>query len=784
MIQHLELLSPAGNRDAMLAAISAGADAVYFGASAFSARAGAGFDDEALKEAIRLLHLYQKKAYITVNTLIKPNELPGIDKLFERLLALKADAVIVQDLGVLRVLRQSFPELCVHASTQMSVHNAQGAEFLLSQGVSRVVLARECSLLEIQEIAKTGIEVEVFVHGALCVSVSGQCLFSSQIGGRSGNRGRCAQPCRLPYTYKDSQGALLSMRDLNTLEQIPALLDAGVTSLKIEGRLKRPEYVGIVTSAYRDAIDAIDAPKDQSFDFSKAQEDLQQIFSRGFTPGHAFGSEDAGLLRTTRAAHEGILLGKIIKLQARDGFFLAETLVDTDLHDGDSLQIRGTAKEQDILYSGPMVPAHQTAVLRLRTAAGVGDTAHRLADEHQLRQARENAQLLPRIPVDMHLLLSPGHPTSLSLSSRGVTVQVQGDTSDEAVNQPLTKENALPRLAKTGGTPFTLENLAFHSNTPAFLSAASLNDLRRKGLMALENALMDAHMHSASSSVKPSTRNLTTHPADARQSNTLYALVHPGFDREHFKRAGVERFIIAPFDFRAGKLTEQLGHCQPEDLLLLPRQIGTNALKHLFQQFTATGCQIMVDNIGQLPLPHQHSFYVYEGIPAWNKEALSFLEENGARGLVLSRELSQVEIQALSESPLELILPVYGRAAIMHLNHCPERLRLGMSSNRAACTLCDQGRGVMGAFLTDRKGCHYPLWPNHMPEGCVIGLYYHEALHLSDLAEKKMSHLIDLRLLAQDDAVAVIEHYSDLKKGKSPSDIGSVNPGRYLKGVM
>lgn len=219
-----EILAPAGSMEALRAALAAGADAVYLGASLFGARVNAGFDDQALQAAVNLAHLHGRRIYVTVNTLLKQNELQDVRRLLRRLVELRVDALIVQDLGLTRLIKAEFPGLCVHGSTQMSVHNAFGARVLQDLGISRVVLARECSLTDIRAVADTGIETEIFVHGAMCVSVSGQCLLSSQIGGRSGNRGRCAQPCRLQYTYKQHTGALLSMRDMNTLEHIPTLL--------------------------------------------------------------------------------------------------------------------------------------------------------------------------------------------------------------------------------------------------------------------------------------------------------------------------------------------------------------------------------------------------------------------------------------------------------------------------------------------------------------------------------------------------------------------------------
>ena len=260
-MKKVELLSPAGNFKALKGAIHAGADAVYLGGERYGARAYAdNFTEEEIIRGIHLAHVFGRKIYLTVNTLVKEKEL---DFLYDFLLPFYEaglDGVIVQDLGVFRFIKAHFPGLLLHASTQMTVTGWRGTEFLQKEGISRIVPARELSLNEIVEIKKrTGVEIEAFIHGAMCYAYSGQCLFSSILGGRSGNRGRCAQPCRLPYHIGVNRGQKesypLSMRDMCTLELLPELIEAGIDSFKIEGRMKRPEYTAGVTAIYRKYID-------------------------------------------------------------------------------------------------------------------------------------------------------------------------------------------------------------------------------------------------------------------------------------------------------------------------------------------------------------------------------------------------------------------------------------------------------------------------------------------------------------------------------------------------
>ena len=312
----IELLSPVGSFESLIAAVQNGCNAVYLGGKSFSARASAAnFDEEELKRAVDYAHLRNVNVYVTVNTILDSKEVNDALKYISYLYDIDVDGIIIQDLGLAESIHEVFPDLPLHGSTQMTINNLDGAKLLEKIGFSRAVLARETPIEEIEKITKnTELEIEVFAHGALCVSFSGQCLMSSMIGGRSGNRGRCAQPCRKAYDIVGQNGDVvkstdtkyyLSPRDLNTLDNIDRLIDAGVHSLKIEGRMKRPEYVATVTSAYRSAID-----KNLN---SKQKEDVEQIFNRGFTQGLTFGEFGKDYINTERPNNRGIALGKVLK---------------------------------------------------------------------------------------------------------------------------------------------------------------------------------------------------------------------------------------------------------------------------------------------------------------------------------------------------------------------------------------------------------------------------------------------------------------------------------------
>jgi putative protease len=326
----IELLAPAGSFEALEAAVNAGADAIYLGGNAFGARAYANnFDNEEMRKAVRFAHLHGVQIFVTVNTLVDDEEFAALADYLLFLDSIKIDGIIVQDMGVINVAKKLVPHLPLHASTQMTITNLEGVRFAAAQGMTRAVLARELSLEDIKKIcAASPIEIEVFIHGALCVCYSGQCLMSSLIGGRSGNRGRCAQPCRLPYTLVDQDNKdlldgedagkyLLSPRDLNTLRILPQLIEAGVTSFKIEGRMKRPEYVAIVVDAYRRAIDSYLAGdyKVPAQDFAN----IEQIFNRDFTTAYLLDRPGKNMMSDRRPNNRGVLIGRVVKLDHEAG---------------------------------------------------------------------------------------------------------------------------------------------------------------------------------------------------------------------------------------------------------------------------------------------------------------------------------------------------------------------------------------------------------------------------------------------------------------------------------
>ena len=712
MKQSLEVLAPAGNRESLDRAVAAGVDAVYLGYAAFSARAGAGnFDAPGLREAVFFAHLHHVRVYVTVNTLVKDSELPEVLEVLRLLDELRVDGVLVQDLGVLSLARACFPDLPVHASTQMAIHNATGARWCRDQGIRRVVLARECSLEEVRLAARQGVEIEVFGHGAQCVAVSGQCLFSSMIGSRSGNRGRCAQPCRLTYTYRGKTAAWLSPRDVCLRDDLPALADAGACSVKLEGRLKRPEYVATVAGSYHHASDALSRGSFKPAD-SAEKRGLLQIFQRGgFMRGYAMGAEDAGVIDPERVNHGGVPIGSIEAVAGG----MARMRTNLPLHDGDGLQIRSASGDQEMIYAGPEAPAGSIALLRLRPDMRVkgGDEVVRLTDARQLEEARSIP--LPQIPVDLTLTALPGEPLALTATDGLSSVTVTGEVVSPAQKRAMTEEDACRSLGKTGDTAFSLRDCAVFTDN-AFVPVSVLNSLRRDALDKLAEARADAFARQPGRRSDPPTITLP-------QGDVPPSVIVRSLGQYEAVKALNARVIWYPEDFRE----EQLSVMPDGAWLHLPMACEEATLQMLHRFVTDNAYRIggvVLGSVGQLGLDWPVPIGAGEGIPVMNRRAAQLLFDAGCQFVAASNELSAAELETLMQNRPPMLVPAYGRAQLMLLHHCPARTALGLAKGHRDCRLCDlhSPDALEGTSLTDRRGYEFPLLRQRLPEGCLVRL--------------------------------------------------------------
>ena len=493
MNKKVEILSPAGSYESLKAAIAAGADAVYIGGTRFGARAYANnLTEEELLEAIDYVHLHGRKIYLTINTLLKEHEL--CNELYDYLLPYYKqgiDAVIVQDIGVLTYIKEQFPDLPIHASTQMTITNVLGAQFLKSLGAERIVTAREMQLSEIEEIAKnTDVEIESFVHGALCYCYSGQCLYSSLIGGRSGNRGQCAQPCRLPYrtdNQKDTQ-YVLSLKDICTLEYIPELVEAGIDSFKIEGRMKKPEYVALVTAMYRKYVDLYLKYGKKAFRVEeKDREMLMDLYNRGGSHGGYYYTKNGrDMLSLERPNHAGVPALQVMKCKGRN--VTVKALVD--IHKGDVIELPDGAENFTFGMD----------VLKGQTTTFVTHKNQKFSQNHILNRTRNESLLQwikasiidskSKMKINGRLKLSVKEAARLVIEYQDITVEVAGEKAQEAVNQPMNAERVEKQMRKTGNTLFEFDKFKIELDGNLFMPMQALNELRRIGIEALEKQIL------------------------------------------------------------------------------------------------------------------------------------------------------------------------------------------------------------------------------------------------------------------------------------------------------
>ena len=491
-MKRVELLAPAGDMDSLLAAVNNGADAVYIGGKKFGARKFAhNFDEQELKEAIQVCHTHGVKLYVTVNTLIHDTELEDALQELKFLYEIGVDAVIIQDIGLIRLARKYLKNLELHASTQMHTTNEEALQELKELGIKRAVLAREMTKEEIASL-DTDLELEVFVHGALCVSYSGQCLFSSLVLNRSGNRGECAGMCRLPYrlkvdgTVQKKEGSyLLSPKELMTLPKLKEILDLDkISSFKIEGRMKNATYVGYVTKLYRTAIDAYYNQKEYLLS-TREENNLKSLFNREFTLGHFFKDSKRNLMNPNSPNHLGSELGKVTKV-TKDKI---QILLTEDLYQEDGIRFaNGTGMVANKIYqNGLLVREGKTgSIVEVDnkvnlTEMGPVRKTYNAKLEKEMKEVPERKQAI-QITVEAII----GKPLKVTVSDGTHTAMASSYIVEKAKTAPVTKERIAYQMEKLGGTSYVATEIHVNSSPNAFIPIGNLNDVRRKAIDELE----------------------------------------------------------------------------------------------------------------------------------------------------------------------------------------------------------------------------------------------------------------------------------------------------------
>src|SRR5690349_19844186 len=700
-----ELLSPAGSLDAVRAAVANGADAVYLGAQRFNARdEGAQLTLEELAEACRIAHGRGRRIYLTLNVLVKPNELVEALAFLGDAIDAGIDAAIVQDVGLIDLIRRVYPALEIHGSTQMTVHDASGAAVLEELGVKRVVLARENTLEDLAVIKARvpNLGLETFIHGALCISYSGQCFMSGMISERSANRGSCAQSCRKDYVLKDAltdveldRGYLISTKDLAAYEHLPAIADLGIVCLKVEGRKKRPEYVATVTRTYRDFLDRL-RKGDSAPPAPSEVEPLVQIYSRGFTGGMYGGRDGRGYVTRTQPDNRGLAIGEVV------GYERGELLVDLDvlLEVGD-----GVAFEAPDSLGGPTIGFSVTAVrqlggkggrrrqgLRTGTPVETGWRVVRTSQASLLARSRASYAALSESPkakkvrLDVRVFGSVGSHLKAIFSTGGATVEVRSESQlVPATNRALDRTVLRDQLGRLGETPFALAEVDDRGlDVDLFLPIRELNHLRQIAvgrLTAQRDWALEAERAERLDAIQRAVANLSTaEPAQSPSAFALAAQVYRLEDAEEAANAGATEIIVDPFLrhpapplARVRALAESLGKRGVSLRLRTPTIVRPEERRGI-AKWLDSGLPILSGHLGLVAEFGRAGCDVIADYPVnvMNQHSAARLFKLGARRIVLSVELTADEMGAVvapwQGQGFDVFL--YGRPEGMTIEHC------------------------------------------------------------------------------------------------------------------
>ena len=755
MKDRVEILAPAGSMECLKAAIAAGADAVYTGGALFGARAYAhNLTEEELLEAIDYVHLHGRRLYLTVNTLIKDREMEK--QMYDYLLPYYRqglDAVIVQDIGLFRFIRKHFPDLPIHASTQMTLTGVDGAKFLEKEGAQRIVTSRELSMAEVKKIAdETELEIESFVHGALCYCYSGQCLFSSFIGGRSGNRGQCAQPCRLLYRTPEAKRPqyLLSLKDICTLELIPEMIESGIYSFKIEGRMKKPEYAAAVAFQYRKYTDlylkyyeecpAEEDPAAYAMKKYRVREEDRQmlldLYNRGgFHTGYYHTQNGREMISLNRPNHAGVPAVKVLAKKGRN--VTAKAL--TDLYPQDIIELpmrKGREKAdnytcKDAVRKGMnvQIPVFADTPFK-RDEIWMRTRNSTLIDT--LREEFVNGKIKERICGTFRLY--PQEKATLTVKCRDAEITVAGEKAQEALSQPMSRERIEKQLRKTGNTEFEFSFLKAEIGEKVFLPMQSLNELRREALETLEKVICEKYRRSGE--VKDPEEDKTELSMEEEILSGWTASVRTAEQMEVILEEEAIGRIYAdctmfPRIWEKDSYVEWITkvHAAGKEIYLVMPYIFRERTRKQYEAaynriFGAGWDGILIANYESFAFLKEHGYTgrimtdynLYE----FNQESRKFWKEKGVFEFTAPVELTERELQDLRVKDGEVI--VYGYLPMMISAGCIQKTTRGCLKRSGQTTITDRYRNP---FVVKNE-CDY----------CYNILYNYVPLYLGDRMEE------------------------------------------------
>ena len=691
-MKKVEILAPAGSMESLIAAMNKGADAVYLGGNKFSARAYASnFDNDNMIKAVDYVHSYGAKVYVTLNTILKENEIEEAVRYVGFLYEIGVDAIILQDLGLFKRIKEDYPDFEIHASTQMTIHNGEGALFFKERGFHRIVLSRELSVDEVKYISKDlGIETEIFVHGALCISYSGQCLMSSMIGGRSGNRGRCAQPCRMEYTLKgnasgERKAYLLSPKDTCTIEDMKDIIDSGTYSLKIEGRMKRAEYVAGVVENYKNAVEK--ELYNTEYNVSKGKRELLQLFNRGgFSKAYLHKNVGMDMMSFKHPRNTGVPLGKIEKN--------GEIVLKEDIALGDGFRFRESGFSiNKIITNGKEVKEAKRGerVKIFPTAYKVGDEIFKSLDKKLFDSLEDSIKPYNRkISLKANVTFKVAEPLRISIEYNDKNYEFLGEVVEKAEKRPLEKDRVIDSLCKSGESAFKIDEINFDAFEDGFIRVSDLNNLRREALEGVQKSITKSFRRK-----RPKKLDKID---NIKSSDKGLDIIYQCITREQLDtliEEGVKDIIVDVFnrDKDAIKVKDLIEVSQNKELniyLKVPNIIKSefNNVINIIEKVKEYIKGIVTVNVGIISNYQDEMMIIGDyKLNIINSEALKFYQ-NEIDIPTLSLELNRKEIKNMLKGNKGNVQGIiYGKTELMISEYCPIGSTFGEKSSCSDCNL-------------------------------------------------------------------------------------------------
>ena len=778
----IELLAPAGSMESLIAAINNGADAIYLGGNKFSARAYASnFDNENMMRAVDYAHSYGVKVYVTMNTILKQNEIKDALKYAGYLYEIGVDALIIQDVGLINLIKDVYPKLELHASTQMTIHNGEGALYFKEKGLQRIVLSRELSLDEIRYISKDlGIETEIFVHGALCVCYSGQCLMSSMIGGRSGNRGRCAQPCRMQYTLKgektgERKGYLLSPKDTCLIDDIEEIIRSGTSSLKVEGRMKKPEYVAGVTSTYRKSIDKV--LKNQKFDLNKGRKELAQLFNReGFSKAYLYKNSGKDMMSYNYPKNTGVFIGKVLD----NGEILLEE--DVALGDGIRFDDDGFTLSKILINGKEFNEASKGDKVKLFPNSGYkkGYKLYKMSDKKLYDNLKEDLKHYKRkVLLIGEVEFKVNAPITIRTVFNNKEYKVYGEVIEEAANKPLTRERVEEALRKSGEVPYKFEKIIFTNFDDGFIRIASINNLRRELFEKILKEEVSSYRRKREDGVYENKI-----PKCSENLGYIYSCISKEQLRALIEDDNVKNIAL---DISFSRQRESLNrddfkNIEGKNLYLKVPNIIKDEFNNIIKRIDELIPYIkgiITANVGIINRYKEKLFIIGDyKLNIFNREGVEFYSED-INMPSLSMELNKKEIKELMKNfNSNLAINIYGKTELMVSEYCPIGSTFGSKSSKKECN----GACMKDNFtLIDRMNENFRVLADN---NCRTHILNSLAINLiEEVEELKSFNILNFRVDFKDESYKEVkEILNQIAFGNKPKE-KVYTKGHYRRGV-